>query len=110
MAVETPEVFESPNRIKTSVLVVTELVRWAVIVLVIYLNVWQYCVVAGYTIFVPDSSVGVPAQFWGVFTGIMVGVSVCFYLPWRLLALKLRLKYNLLRDERWSVATIELYK
>ena len=80
-------------------LVVTELVRWGIVVLMIYLSVWQYCYYAGYTIFISNSPV--VGQFWGIFTAIIVGISLVLYLPWRILAIKYRQKYHLSRDERW---------
>lgn len=84
---------------EATLFVVTEVVRWAIIILVIYLSVWQYSSVHGYAIFVPGADL--LAQFWGVFTAIMVGISLVVYLPWRILSVKLRQKYNIIRDERW---------
>ena len=91
----------STSPMNLAVLVVTELVRWAVAVAVVYLTVWQYCETVGYTVFVANSSIGVVGQFWGVFSAIMVGISLVFYLPLRLLSIKVRSKYNIMTDERW---------
>jgi hypothetical protein len=83
------------------ILVVTELTRWAVIVTAIYLSVWQYCTQVGYTVFVPNSSVGVQGQFWGIFTAIIAGISLLFYLPWRIASIRFRIQNHITRDERW---------
>lgn len=82
-----------------TILAVSEFVRWGMIIAAVYLSVWQYCKIAGYTIFVSDMDVYL--QFWLVFSAIIVGVSLVFYLPWRLVSLRLRRQYNCLQDERW---------
>lgn len=80
-----------------------EFVRWAVIVVVIYLSVWQYCTYAGYTVFVANSSDSNQGQFWGVFTAIMIGITIVFYIPYRVIAIKTQEKYRFFSDERWYV-------
>jgi len=84
----------------TLTLVMTELVRWSIIVLVIYLSVWQYCSIVGYTVFVSYST-SLYGQFWGVFTAIIVGITLVIYLPWRYLAIKYRYRHHITMDERW---------
>lgn len=96
--------------LNTPALIGTELVRWSVVVAVIYLSVWQYCSVAGYTEFVPGGSpLGVAEQFWAVFSAIMAGLSLVVYLPWRILSIRLRHTFNIIRDERWLVSEDKLH-
>ena len=85
-----------------TMLIVTELLKWFAIVAALYLSVWRYCAQLGrFPVFVQGAA-SPAGQFWGVFTAIMVGVSLLLYVPWRLVARRLRNKYRCVRDERWS--------
>lgn len=100
-----------------ALLVTTEIIKWLVILGAVYLGIWQYCditdpdegtVSQGNGNSTPDSyakcSFGegqTIGQFWGSVTGILLGISVLLYLPWRIIATRLRFKYYIFRDDRW---------
>lgn len=97
--------------ITIAILTATEFVKWLAIIGALYLSVWQYCKIrtpgtnstvepAEYAqcSFGTGGSVG---QFWGVFTGIVMGISLLLYLPWRVYAIKMRFRYRIFKDERW---------
>ena len=82
------------------ILKAAEFVRWAVIVVALYLSVWQYCSIVGYTLFVEN--VDVYVQFWIIFTIIVVILSLALYLPWRCVSYRWRHRMHaFLHDERW---------
>lgn len=98
-----------------SLLTVTELIKFLVILAAIYLSVWQYCeittstgsnsTVTGYAkcSFGTGNSIG---EFWGIFTGIMMAISLLLYLPWRIVAIRMRFRYHIFRDEIWRPAIL----
>lgn len=110
-----------------ALVVITEIIKWLVILAAVYLGAWQYCeitdpesgtvsegnqtstpseeAVNGYAKCTLGEAKTV-GQFWGAFTGIIVGISVGLYLPWRIVAVKLRFKYYVFRDERWRPAIL----
>lgn len=114
---------EGPRSWKTvALLAATELIKWLVIMASIFLSVWQYRDIrdaaadgaaangtkGGYAEcgFGEGNTV---AEFWGIFTGIMLGISLLLYLPWRFMAIKMRFRFYVFRDERWSVITSNYY-
>lgn len=104
-----------------TLIIVTEVIKWLVILTAIYLGVWQYCdmtdpddVISGGNETSTPSGQAMDSyakcslgeaktigQFWGAFSGIIAGISIALYLPWRIFAIKLRFKHYIFRDERW---------
>jgi len=85
-----------------TLLVVTEVLKWFAIVAGLYLCVWQYTSILGtYAVFI-SSSTNPAGQFWGIFTVIIVGISLVLYLPCRIFSVQLRSRHRYFRDERWK--------
>ena len=61
------------------ILIVTEVLRWIVVIVPTFLCVWRYAEITGYTVFI--SSMHVKDQFWLVTSLIIFGVSLLVYLP-----------------------------
>ncbi len=90
-------------------LIISEIVRWCMIVLPLYLSVWRYARFKGYTEFIPDIDCSVTNnqtgdvsaecmnQYWGIFTAIVVGGTLIVYIPLKCIG-----SHTVIKDARYS--------
>ena len=79
---------------------VTEFLRWVVIIVPIYLSVWRYATLRGYTVFIPGEE-DLHTQFWGVVTALVLGGTLVLYVPIKVFAVVYRLKNGLMKGMAW---------
>ena len=81
------------------ILITVEILRWVVLVAPLYLAVWRYSELLGYTIFI--SGVSERAQFWGVVSVIIIGGSLVVFLPIKIYTTRYQLKHGIASGLSW---------
>ena len=82
-----------------AVLIITEIIRWLVIVTPIYLSVWRYATLKGYTVFINGHDVH--TQFWGMVTLFVILGTLLLYVPMKILAIAYRFSHGMFEQMKW---------
>lgn len=90
--------------VRLSTLVITEIIRWVVMVVPLYLCIWQYTKYRGYTIFI--SSADEKVQFWALASAVIAGMSLFVYLPMKVAGMRFRISRNMIKDHRWRPSIV----
>jgi len=95
---------EKPAGAGPCTIFLTELARWLVIVIPIYLSLWRYTIYKGYTIIIPEADE--QAQFWGMMTAFILGGTLVIYLPVKAIGMCWRYKHDKLNGLTWRPSVI----